>query len=307
VDRGGLGRLGVAGGTRAVSAGREGDDLRGEPGDWANSVWGYDGDLGLAMSVNEKAALGFSRAADAYERGRPDYPGEAVDYLAGVLSLRPGRVALDLGAGTGKLTKLLLPTGAKVIAVEPLEEMAQKIRSSLPEVDLYQGTAESIPLPAASVDAVLVAQAFHWFNGPRALKEIARVLKPAGKLALIWNVRDETIPWIKELTKLLAPYEATTPRYSHGKWKEAFDGAPFFGPLTQATFKNIQTGPREMLRDRMASISFIAALPEQAREVFLTSLSNLLDTHPDTKDREHIDLVYETNVYWTEFTSAHAE
>jgi SAM-dependent methyltransferase len=135
----------------------------------------------------DPAAQSFASVAGVYERARPEYPEAAVDWLASRLDLGPGRTVVDLAAGTGKLTRMLVPTRARVIAVEPVPEMLAELRRAAPEAQALQGTAEAIPLPDAGADAVTVAQAFHWFDPPRALREIARVLRPGGRLGLIWN------------------------------------------------------------------------------------------------------------------------
>lgn len=235
--------------------------------------------------INSTAAAGFTRGADEYDRGRPDYPQALIDRLG----LHAGSRVIDLGAGTGKMTRFLVRTGAAVSAVEPLPAMAEKIRENAPEADLYQGTAEAIPLPDASVDLVVVAQAFHWFDGKAALREIARVLRPRGQLALVWNIRDESIPWIRELTALLAPYEGETPRYHTMKWREAFST-----PLQHEIFPYVQRTTHAGLRDRMTSISFISALPEAERANFLRKLDQLMATQP-----EPLELSYRTHLYLT--------
>src|SRR5690606_25154234 len=132
--------------------------------------------------IPDAAAEGFGRGAEAYESARPSYPPDAVGEIATVCDVGPGRRVLDLAAGTGKLTRLLVPTGAEVVAVEPVAEMRAVLSAVLPGVEALDGTAEAIPLPDASVDAVTVAQAFHWFDPPVALAEIARVLRPGGTL-----------------------------------------------------------------------------------------------------------------------------
>jgi ubiquinone/menaquinone biosynthesis C-methylase UbiE len=136
--------------------------------------------------VHRAAATGFARSVEAYERGRPDYPPEAIAYLQRELELRAGRTVVDLAAGSGKLTRQLVALRCEVIAVEPVDEMRAAIGAG---IRTLEGTAEAIPLPDASADAVTVAQAFHWFDGPKALAEIARVLRPGGALALVWNRR----------------------------------------------------------------------------------------------------------------------
>src|SRR5690349_15856214 len=158
------------------------------------------------MGVHETARRGFAAAADVYEEGRPGYPSEAIEWLTAELELRPGSTVVDLAAGTGKLTRLLVPTGATLIAVEPVDEMRGALRRTLPEADARAGTAERTGLPASSADAVTVAQAFHWFDAPRALAEIHRLLRPTGHLALVWNIRDLENPTQRAVDDLFAPY-----------------------------------------------------------------------------------------------------
>ena len=145
-------------------------------------------------TVDPRAASGFGPAAEAYERGRPSYPPEAVERLAGALGLDAGSEVLDLAAGTGKLTRLLLPRFARVVAVDPSDGMLDVLRAELPEAEVRTGTAASIPLPDGAVDAVFVAEAFHWFGTEAVCREIARVLRPGGGLGLLWN-RDDWTPF----------------------------------------------------------------------------------------------------------------
>jgi SAM-dependent methyltransferase len=248
--------------------------------------------------IHQKAETGFSRAAEAYDRGRPTYPQEAIRYLIEELDLRPGRRLIDLGAGTGKLTRLLAPSGADILAVEPVEAMRERLRADLPGVDAIDGVAERVPVPDASADVVVVAQAFHWFDGPRALAECHRILRPDGWLALVWNERDERVAWVSELTRIMAPFEDGTPRVRSGRWREAFTGAPF-EPLSQRTFANVQQGGPDMVCDRVASVSFIAALPEADRMRVIGQVRDLLATAPETRGRSVLELPYETHVYTT--------
>ncbi|MGH9279466.1 MAG: class I SAM-dependent methyltransferase, partial [Acidimicrobiales bacterium] len=147
-----------------------------------------------------------------------------------LLGLWPGRTVLDLAAGTGKLTRLLVPSGARVVGVEPLAEMRAELAGVLPEVEAVEGTAEAIPLGDGTADAVTVAQAFHWFDGARALDEIHRVLRPQGGLAMLWNVRDRTVEWVNRLADITEPY-ADAPRYRTGEWREAFATTEAFTTL----------------------------------------------------------------------------
>lgn len=250
------------------------------------------------MPVHEKAATGFAKDASAYERGRPTYPPDAIRHLVEALDLGPGTRVVDVGAGTGKLTRLLVPSGAHLIAVEPVEAMRDRLRVELPGVEALEGVAEQLPLPDQSVDAVVIAQAFHWFDGARALAECHRVLRPGGWLALVWNERDERIGWVSELTRIMAPFEDGTPRVRSGRWREAFIGAPF-EPLAVRTFTNVQRGGPDMVCDRVASVSFIAALPEAERLRVIDRVRALLATAPETRGQAIVELPYETRVYTT--------
>lgn len=254
----------------------------------------------MQTSIHDVAARGFEAAPDAYERGRPEYPAAAVAYLVQHLAIQPSTVIVDLGAGTGKFTKFLIPTGAKLIAVEPVAGMRKKLSELLPSVQSIEGTAEKIPLPNGSVDAVIVAQAFHWFNGSTALREIHRVLKSGGRLGLIWNARDESLDWVAQLTDIIDPHEKGAPRYRSGEWKRAFETTSLFTPLEMAEFRHSQIGPPEMVVDRVASISFISALSESEKALVLDQVRSLIRSHPLTSNKTILELPYRTDVFWCE-------
>jgi len=207
------------------------------------------------------AALGFGRAADAYERGRPDYPARAIEWLAERLRLGAGRTVVDLAAGTGKLTRRLVPKGAEVIAVEPIAEMRAKIEGAR----VLDGTAEAIPLADASADAVTVGQAFHWFRAEEALREIHRVLRPGGGLALVWNVRDESNPVQAEATAIIRPLEEGVPRRHKRDWREVLAASRLFGPVEMETFDHEQVVDEDAFVERFTSISFVASADLRAR------------------------------------------
>ena len=210
--------------------------------------------------VHRAAAVGFARSAGAYERGRPEYPDAAVRHVVAQLPARA--VVLDLAAGTGKLTRPLLDAGLRVIAVEPVAEM----RAALPaSAGPLEGTAEAIPLADGSVDAVTVGQAFHWFDGDAALAEIARVLRPGGLLALIWNARVDEDPVHQAIEDLIAPYRAETPSHRRGAWREAFARTTSFSLLTEESFDNALEQDADGIEARVGSISFIAALEPDER------------------------------------------
>ncbi|HEY2543797.1 MAG TPA: class I SAM-dependent methyltransferase [Gaiellaceae bacterium] len=201
------------------------------------------------------ATHGFELAADAYERGRPDYPAAAIEFLVERLGLVQGRTVLDLAAGTGKLTRLLVSTGANVVAVEPIAEMREKIGGAR----VLDGTAEAIPLPDASVDAVTVAQAFHWFRADEALAEIHRVLRPGGGLALVWNVRDERDAVQAAASEIIHPLEADAPRRQKRDWAEVI------GATEKASFDHEQLVDEDAFLSRFLSVSFVAAAPDDVR------------------------------------------
>lgn len=249
-------------------------------------------------SVHETALKGFQVAASAYERGRPEYLPEAVNFLLKTLKISSGKTVVDLGAGTGKFTRLLAADGVKLIAVEPVEGMRRFFTSLLPGIEILAGTAESIPLAEASVDVVVAAQAFHWFQGESSLQEIHRVLKPDGYLGMIWNMRDKSVEWITQITKLIDSYQGSTPRYKSGQWQRAFNETALFTELKTQIFNHAYEFDREALVDRVASISFIAALPESTRHRVLNEVRDLLDHHPLTRGKEKISHPYRTDFFW---------
>jgi ubiquinone/menaquinone biosynthesis C-methylase UbiE len=210
------------------------------------------------------ATRGFA-AAGVYERGRPDYPHAAVERIVERLDLRAGRTVLDLAAGTGKLTRLLVPSGANLIAVEPLREMRAELDRHVPGVLALAGTAERIPLTESFVDAVTVASAFHWFDTEVALREIVRVLVPGGGLALIWNARDERSPLQFALSELVEPLRGDTPGRRSRDWRSLLAESGLFERTERFLFENEQLVDEEGLVARVLSIGFIGALPADAR------------------------------------------
>jgi SAM-dependent methyltransferase len=254
--------------------------------------------LTVSRSVHDAAERGFAAAAEVYERSRPDYPSEAIDRLIQELELTRSCRAMDLGAGTGKLTRLLLPAGVSLVAVEPVEAMRAAFASVLPDVRLVGGVAEAIRFADGSFDAVVCAQAFHWFDGDRALTAIHRALKRWGRLGLLWNVRDESVPWVRELTEIIHPYERTAPREKTHDWRRAFSASDLFGRLNQLRFPHAQWLDRDGLVERFASVSFIASLSPGERESVLGRIRALAETHPDLAGRDDFDLPYVTELYW---------
>jgi SAM-dependent methyltransferase len=253
---------------------------------------------GDAPAIHDLAARGFTAAADAYERSRPDYPAAAVAQLVDRLRLGPGRIVLDLGAGTGKLTRLLTPTGARVIALEPLPAMRAKLTTAAPGAAVLDGTAEAIPLADASVDGAVCAQAFHWFDAERALAAIHRVLRPDGWLVLIWNERDETVPWVKAMDEFIGPLQEGIPRHQDGEWRPAVDRSRLFEFVETTLVPHRQRLSPDGVIDRLASMSVVAAAPADVRERLFADVAEFLRSDPETAGRDEIELPYTTELHW---------
>ncbi len=231
-------------------------------------------------ATHPTAAAGFGRAADAYERGRPGYPPSAVAHLAAELGLAPGATVLDLAAGTGKLTRMLAATGAAVIAVEPVEAMRSVLVAALPEVEVLEGTAEAIPVPAGAVDAITVAQAFHWFDADRAFADIHRALRPGGGLGLIWNIFDTSVAWVAAMQALVHIHRRGEPQYGRSGWREALVASRLFGPVAERTFGFAHELDTDGLLDRIGSTSYIATLPEADRAALFREIRALVADLP---------------------------
>ncbi len=240
-------------------------------------------------------ATSFGAAAAAYERGRPPYPAEAIGWL-----LPPGAArVLDLGAGTGKLTRELLGRGLDVVAVEPLAGMREELARMVPGAAVQAGTAEDIPLPAGSVDAALVAQAWHWVDPARAVPEVARVLAPGGQLGLLWNVRDERVDWVAELGRILADPGDADQASRQDMTSIRRVTSPPFGPLERHTVEWVHRLTRDQLIDMAASRSYIITMPAAQRAQVLAGVARLADTHPALAGHRELALPYRTECFRT--------
>jgi ubiquinone/menaquinone biosynthesis C-methylase UbiE len=227
------------------------------------------------MSVHP-AVVGFARAADVYERARPEYPPEAVAWLAERLGLGPGRVVVDVAAGTGKLTRLLVPTGARVVGVEPLAEMRSVLRRAVPEAEALEGTAEALPLPDACADALTVAAAFHWFRHDEALAEFMRVLRPGGRLAIVYNLRDPDSELQQELSRMIERHsDVELARLRGIDTREILEESGLFRSPEHAEFRHEQRFDADGLVERVSSISYVALLEGREREEFLAQVREL--------------------------------
>jgi SAM-dependent methyltransferase len=250
------------------------------------------------MTPPHPLTAGFDRAAARYDRGRPDLPAEAVDRLVHQLDIGPGRVVLDLGAGTGKLTRALVPSGARLLAVEPTEGMRARLVRAVPSVEVVGGTAEAIDRPAESVDAIVCAQAFHWFDARRATEEAARVLRPGRGIGLVWNLRDEAVPWVAELTRLIDGWDPGAPRGRATEWRAPFEATGRFGPLQEAEVRFVQRADGPTILDRVLSVSFIAVRSPAEQAEVARSVRALLAAHPEATRDGRVDLPYRTRFYW---------
>jgi SAM-dependent methyltransferase len=249
----------------------------------------------VSPRIHGVAAAGFSAGSDAYDRGRPSYPQEAVDLIVDELGIDRDTTVVDLAAGTGKFTALLLPTGADVVAVEPVAEMRETLARTIPEAEVHDGTAEAIPLADGFAGAVTVAQAFHWFDADDALTEIARVLEPGGGLAFLWNRRDESVPWVHEMSDILRWRERypNISNYDRVDWAAIVGRSGLFTDVQHATFGYDQELDREGLAARVRSISYVAAMDESQREALVQQVLRLVDGEP-----ERFPLPYTTLVFW---------
>lgn len=210
----------------------------------------------------------FADVAEAYERARPGYPLGAVQWMVGDVPVD----VVDLGAGTGKLTRALVALGHRVVAVEPLDEMRAQLEAAVPGARAIAGKAESMPLPDASADVVTSAQAFHWFDHDDALPEIGRVLRPGGRLALVWNSRDDRDPWMARLSAIIG-----NESIQESDVVPILEESGLFRWIETARYSFEQVLDRDGLLDLVLSRSYLAKLPPEDREPVLDAVGALYD------------------------------
>jgi SAM-dependent methyltransferase len=246
--------------------------------------------------IKRVQAASFGAAAGVYERARPSYPAEAIGWL-----LPPGapRVA-DVGAGTGKLTRSLVARGLDVTAVEPSAGMRDEFSRALPDVPVLAGTAERIPLGPAAVDAVLMAQAWHWADPPRAAPEVARVLAPGGRLGLIWNIRDTRVDWLARLSELIHPIDYAD-RSDHVSLNPTV--GPPFGPLERHQVEWSTAVTVDGVIDLVNSRSYFIVMEPAERDERLRQVRELLATHPGIAGATEFPLPYVTRCYRADLPS----
>jgi SAM-dependent methyltransferase len=234
-------------------------------------------------------ARSFAGVAQAYDRARPSYPPDAATWLVG----GQRSTVVELGAGTGKLTELLVAAGHDVVATDPLPEMLDRLRERVPGARAAVASAEGIPIASRSVDVVVCAQAFHWFDHDVALPEIARVLRPGGVLALVWNARDEGIPWVRKLGRIIGSADSRTDLAAPAEATE------HFGPVEHAEFRFWQSLRRDELFDLVRSRSYVALLDEPERDALLARVGDLYDDYgrgPDGMQLPYVTRCYRTVV-----------
>lgn len=242
-----------------------------------------------AVHLHPWAREAFARAAEAYERGRPAYPAAAVAFLVERLRLTSASTVVDLAAGTGKLARLLVPSGARVVAVEPVTAMRELIPSD--GIEVVEGSAEAIPLADGVADAVTVAQAFHWFRGEQALAEIRRVLRPGGALAIVANRRDQRDPLQRAFTETLRRHRSHPSLEAELDVVAALARSGIFAPPELRAFPNVHELDAAALVAQAASESSIALLDSEARASALEEFAVLVP-----EGRTTLALLYVTEV-----------
>ena len=252
----------------------------------------------MSRNIHSDAQKGFSRSGNLYDGGRADYPHTAISQLLQGLNVSESSKVLELAAGTGKFTKQILPYVQNIIAVEPVYEMRKKFSKQLPDIQIVDGTAEKIPFADSTFDFVFVATAFHWFDYEKAIQEIHRVLKPKGGLGLIWNTWSKDIipPWLKEIREVIEPYSKKAPRYKSMQWREAFYKTTLFTPLEERVYGHPVRLDINGVCNRMLSISFIAALPEEQFKEVERQLRTILKKHKTPQD--YFEMPYQTDIFW---------
>lgn len=256
--------------------------------------------------------LSFGPSAELYDRTRPSYPADSILWALGDEPV----TVVDLGAGTGILTRRLVALGYQTTAVEPDAAMCAQLAANSPTVSVMAGTANSIPLPDVSVDAVLAGQAYHWFDPEPSHAEIARITRPDGVFASLWNLRDESIPWSAELSTILhdedtgVDIETAAAVTLHGALATILDeeanhcgwlGNPTFGeefgPVTWRAFRHVTRHSVDTLVDLVKSRCYYLTASKQRQAEIEREVRQLVATHPDLADRSIFDLPYVTLVY----------
>jgi ubiquinone/menaquinone biosynthesis C-methylase UbiE len=255
---------------------------------FAHEADGGELDCRPGMGVHPTATA-FGLVAEEYERGRPGYPQEAVDWLVEHAGLDGSSVVVDVAAGTGKLTRMLVPMVGRVVAVEPSDGMRSALAAAVPGAEAIDGTADRLPLADGAAQAITVAQAFHWFAGDEALAEFQRVVGPGGRLAIVYNRRDQEQPLQRRLEEIVSRHRGDrVPSVKSGRWREVIDATTRFTAEGEASFPNPVEMTAATLVDRVASTSIIASLPDDERAEALAEVRALGDAEPERFPLEHV-------------------
>lgn len=243
------------------------------------------------MSIHEVAAAGYRVAGGDYERTRPDYPGEVLDILGRELGVGLSMTVVELGAGTGKFTRMLAPEVGLLVATEPVAAMRAELAAAV-ATPVVAATAEAVALRHGCADLVVAATAFHWFRGREALAEAHRLLRPGGGLALVWNNPDRSYDWVARIWSLVDEHRGATPGNRDLRWREAFTGTTGFTPLTTRRLSHAVRMSVDDLVGRVGSISFIAALEPHEKEAVLATVRDIV------AGRDDVELPYVTELHW---------
>ena len=238
------------------------------------------------MSDRAARSRSFESVAADYERHRPEYPEEALRWAAGRLGLESGARILDIGAGTGKLTRGLVALGLDVVAVEPGAAMLEQLRAAVPAAAALEGRAESIPLPDASVDAVFAGQAYHWFDRERAVPELHRVVSTGGGLALLWNWWDERDPLQRELGPIVG-YAGSEPY-----WEESLPNEPWFRELGRTVVASIQEASPQALVAHLSTTSGFVTMEAGERERRLAEVRDIASRYGERFSLPRVTYVF---------------
>jgi len=243
--------------------------------------------------------------AEAYERGRPGWPREAVAALADRFGLGADSTVVDLGAGTGKLTRLLCERAGRVIAVEPVPGMRAMLARRLPHVEAVDARAEALPVDASSVDLGVAGEAFHWFDSDRAVAELARVLRPGGGVGLLWNVHawtDHTHPWLAEVGATLRDHrtEAIIRHFTdQDRWRSSFERSDAFEPVQLEHFHHEQRLDLDGFMAQLSSWSLVAGLPAPRRQAALAAVRRTVGADLERWGTAEVVIPYRTELHWT--------
>ena len=229
--------------------------------------------------VHETASTGFARETDRFHRARPPYH---QDIVRRTVNRFRAKTLVELGAGTGIFTRQLIDLGQPVVAIEPVYSMRDTLSKTVPEADIRVGSAEQIPLDSDTVDCVVAAQSFHWFNYRQALDEIHRVLRIGGHLVTIWNVADESVPWVNELENLVDRYRNGHPRYRDMAWRRAINSDSRYGAIDELRVENMVPTSPDGVVELVLSIGVISSLSQEKQDQIIQEVHRIVSAEGDS-------------------------